>query len=373
MTITPTPAQSIDSPAPHPSPRIALVSGYWGQNIGNAFFNLGGEYVLGRVFGDSRVAFIQDQPNYRTLHDKMKGNPETYVDFLTYLDIDCVVLQGPVLNAWMRVSWEKTFRALRARGIRVILLSCAFFKFTNAEIAAVKEFLEEFPPALISTRDSRSFSILKDWLPQVPKYDGIDSGFFLPRCVSPFATRADRPYIAVNFDRYPEPELLSEAPKGEGHVLREIEIEGNRVVLATPRRLDRAAHRSKIRAYLGDLTDRRKLPDHFGDLRIVRTEHRVFPHMTHKIYRQPNSTGSDDPWTYIHIYANARYTLSDRVHACVATLAYGHPAMLFTPSPRSALFGRLGLEDIGRRLVSLDPGLLEEEQEKEIEWLRRTV
>ena len=95
--------------------------------------------------------------------------------------------------------------------------------------------------------------------------------------------------------------------------------------------------------------------------------------MTHKIYRHPNATAADEPWTYINICANADLTLTDRVHACVTTLAYGSPAMLFTPSPRAALFERLGLGDIRDRLVTLDPGLLEEEQEKQIDWLRRHV
>ena len=49
-------------------PRVALVSGFWGQNIGNAFFNLGGHWVLRQIFGDTQIAFIQDQPGYRTFH-----------------------------------------------------------------------------------------------------------------------------------------------------------------------------------------------------------------------------------------------------------------------------------------------------------------
>lgn len=351
------------------APRVALVGGQWAQNIGNAFFNLGGEYVLKQVFGPDAVGFFQDQPNYRTLHNKFKGNPRNYADFVRDLDIDYLVLQGPVLNGWMRISWEETFRALRAKGVRIILLSCAFFKFRDSEIAAVKSFLEEYPPALISTRDNRSYEILKNWIPAVPKYNGIDSGFFLNRCVTPFKTRADARYVAVNFDRYPEPALSVQNP-GDKFNSREIEIEGRTYFASVPKFLDKYAHKGKIAGYFADLFDRRNLPAEFDGCRIIRPEHRFFPHVTHKIYRQPNATASDEPWTYINIYANAEFTLSDRVHACVATLAYGHPAMLFTPSPRSALFGRLGLETIRERLVQLDLGRLREEQDAEIAWLR---
>lgn len=354
------------------APRVALVGGQWAQNVGNAFFNLGGEYVLSRVFGDDAVGFFQDQPNYRTLHNKHKGNPKNYVDFVQHLDIDYLVLQGPVLNAWMRDSWEDAFRILKAKGVKIILLSCAFFKFRDSEIAAVKKFLEEYPPALISTRDDRTYGIIKDWLPDVPKYDGIDSGFFLNRCVKPFKTRKDSPYMAMNFDRYPEPEIMETMPPEKFKSIP-VEIEGKQRYLAVPKFLDKYAHAGKIKGYFADLTDRRKLPEFYEGRMIVRPEHRFFPHVTHKIYRNANSTASDEPWTYINIYANADFTLSDRVHACVATLAFGSPAMLFTPSPRSALFGRVGLEDVKNKMVTLDLDYLHDEQEKEIAWLKTVV
>jgi hypothetical protein len=303
----------------------------------------------------------------------MKGNPENYVDMVRNLDIDYLVLQGPVLNAWMGVSWEKTFEALQQRGIRVILLSCAFFKFRDSEIASVKRLLEKYPPALISTRDPKTFDIIKDWVPQVPKYNGIDSGFFLPKCVSPFSAREGFRYITLNFDRYPEPTLSRTPLDAAKFNVRSIDMLDGQYHLGVPKFLDWASHKSKIWAYAGELTDRRALPASLGDQAIVRPEHRFFPHMTRKIYRHPNATASDEPWTYINIYANTDLTLSDRVHACVATLAYGHPAMLFTPSPRAALFERLGLGAIREKLVELDGALLEEEQEKEIAWLKQHV
>lgn len=373
MPETPQQAQEAAMPQPQKSaPRIALVGGQWAQNVGNAFFNLGGEYVLKRVFGEDAVGFYQDQPNYRTLHNKFKGNPDTYVDFVQHLDIDYLVVQGPVLNGWIRHSWEKAFRALRERGVKVIFLSSAFFKFRQSEISAVREFLEEFPPALISTRDDQTYNIIKDWLPDVPKYDGIDSGYFLNRCVTPFKVHEGMHYITKNFDRYPEPEIFSSDP-GSKYNSRQVEIEGKTYWLSVPKFLDKQAHKGKIKSYLADVFDRRKLPAEFEGRMIVRPEHRFFPHMTHKIYRQPNGMASDEPWTYINLYANADFTLSDRVHACVATLAFGHPAMLFTPSPRAALFGRVGAGDIRDRMVSLDLAHLHEEQEKEIAWLKSQV
>lgn len=354
-------------------PRVAVVSGQWGQNVGNAFFNIGGMYVMESVFGKGNVAFFQDQPNYRTLHNKFKGNPDSYVDFATHLDIDYIVLQGPVLNSWMRLSWEKAFKSFKKNGVKVILHSCAFFKFTRTEIETVKSFLEEYPPYLISTRDSRSYDLLRGWIPEVPKYDGIDAGFFVNKVVKPFEVRSEHKYMVSNFDRYPEPKIsLSEENIAHENV-KKIEFNGAKIDLDIPKFLKFTSHKSKIWSYFGDLLDWRVLPEQFEGLKIVRPEHRFFPHMTHKIYRQSNSFASDEPWTYLHVYANTQLTLSDRVHACVATLAYGKPAMLFTPSPRRALFERVGARDIFDSVVELDINALNEEQIKQIDWIRAQI
>lgn len=354
-------------------PRVAVVSGQWGQNVGNAFFNIGGMYVMESVFGKENVAFFQDQPNYRTLHNKFKGNPKSYVDFSTHLDIDFIVLQGPVLNSWMRHSWEEAFKAFKKNNVKVILHSCAFFKFTNKEIEDVKNFLDEYPPYLISTRDSRSFELIKDWIPNVPKYNGIDAGFFVNKVVKPFKVRNEFEYMVSNFDRYPEPKILLSKTNRTNDNIRSIEFKGKKIDLIVPRFLNYTSHRSKIWSYIGDFLDRRVLSEQFEGLKIVRPEHRFFPHMTHKIYRQSNSFVSDEPWTYLHVYANTQLTLSDRVHACVATLAYGRPAMLLTPSPRRALFERVGAKNIFESIVELDSDFLDIEQSKQIDWIRSQI
>lgn len=368
MTIAFSPGQNPAPVSTFKNPHVALVGGQWGQNVGNAFFNLGGQAALTRVFGQGAVQFHQDQPNYRTLHNKFDGNPANYADTISELEITTLILQGPVLNAWLGKSWAKTFETLRRRGVRIIFHSAAFFKFTQSEFASVKGFLEDFPPHAILTRDPKSHAILKSWFPKLPIHNGVDAGFFLPEAVTPFA-RHGAPTLTLNFDRYPEPDLaFVETPR-----TRHIALFGQEVFLSTPRMVSWLSHKSKIMAYAGDLLDRRRLPSTWSGRVILRPEHRFFPHMTRKIYRHPGAFCSDEPWTYASVYANSETTLSDRVHACVATLAYGNPAMLFTPSPRAALFERLGLGDIKNRPVSLDPGLLEEAKSAQLRWLANHV
>jgi len=349
---------------------VALVSGFWGQNIGNAYFNVGGQYILQQAFGTEGVRFIQDQPAYRTFHNQSKGNPRNDVNLLRYLDVDYVVLQGPMLTKNFRHIWSDAFSEYQRRGVRVILLGAAFFKFTDEEFRATLDFLKEFPPVIISTRDRATYELVKDAAPYT--YDGIDSAFFAPDAYRPF-NLAIEPYITVNFDRFPEPTITLDGPQGANDGTTEYEWGGHYWRLKVPKLQSWCSHKGKWQSYIGAMMDRRRLPTELAGYRVIRPEHRFNPHITWKIYKQPNAVASDEPYTYFTVYANTRLTLADRVHACVATLAYGNPAMLFTPSPRSQLFDRLGLSEIRNRPVELPSDQLLEEKTRLLDFMKDSV
>ena len=79
---------------------------------------------------------------------------------------------------------------------------------------------------------------------------------------------------------------------------------------------------------------------------------------------------SDIPDDYLHLYANTSATYSDRVHACIATLAFGNAARLFLSTPRAHLFDRVGAGDITQRLVRLDMDRLRAEKARQVDALR---
>lgn len=346
--------------------KVALVSGFWSQNIGNGFFNIGGKWLLDQVFGADNVQFIQDSPSYRTFYSQEKGHPKNYANLHERLDIDYIVLQGPCLTSTMGNIWEPAFEYFKKHNIKVILLGASFFKFTEKEIMDVKRFLSKYPPAIISTRDHRAYSILKDWIPHT--YSGIDSAFFVPRAFKPIKFK--REVIALNFDRFPEPTLQVGSKRSADF---NFEFLNENWSLSVPKLQQYFAMKGKAQAYVGHLLDFRRLPTKICGQDIIRPEHRFSPHITHKIYQHPNSVVSDEVFTYFTLYANSSLTLADRVHACVMTLAYGNPAMLFTPSPRQALFSRLGLDDIRSKPVKLDLDYLKEEQDGVIRFLRDAV
>lgn len=350
---------------------VALVYGFWGQNIGNAFFNIGGRWILDQIFPDHHIAEIQDQPAYRTFNRKSRGNPKNDFGLLSRLDVDYVVLQGPMLTTSFGTIWNDTFEALSKKGTKFIYLSAAFFHYTKEEIDAATAVLKRFPPALISTRDSETYKHIKDLAPNT--YEGIDSAFFVPKAYTPPPLDGND-FIAVNFDQYPEPNItLSEAELDAKNYDRVVEALGYHWGLKQPGMQMRFSKAGQWQCYLGALADFRKLPSKIGRFDVVRPEHRVNPDLTWKIYRQPGGLASDEPFTYFTTYANSKLTISDRVHACVATLAYGNPAMLMHPTPRGHLFARVGMTDIREKPVSLDQVYLESERARQIEALRSAV
>lgn len=106
-----------------------------------------------------------------------------------------------------------------------------------------------------------------------------------------------------------------------------------------------------------------------GPYGIVRTDHRFHPHFRGKIYEQANSYVADLPYGYLNLYANASLTLSDRVHACAVTLAFGKSAMLFSKTNRSGLLERVGAAEICQKPVALDMDYLADEKQKQLRWL----
>ena len=255
--------------------KIALIHGQWAQNIGNAFFNLGGEYVFEQAAPSSTVYRIMDQPNYRLCIISSKATPKNFWDPISSLATDLVILQGPVLNSWLALSWEKTIRTLHDRGIKYAFHSSSFFKFTEREYETVQNFLLKYPPKFISTRDSSAYQILAEWDMGIPLIDGIDSGFFINRAYTPPHLYEDERVLTFNFDRYPEP-YLTEDPHGL------ISIGDHSYELQSPRLLQKYSAQSKVRAYLAEIFDNRQLPQRLGPYKIIRPEHRFFPHMTKK-------------------------------------------------------------------------------------------
>ena len=349
--------------------KIAYIGGCWSTNIGNGFFNLGADYVLKQVFGNDNVNMVMDQSAFTPGWTRKKGNIPWAINYWEHINVDYVVLLGPILSKAFLAIWKPTLEVLKRRKIRYMIMSAGMMKYDDNVISEIKEYFVENPPYVITTRDQITYEMFKDSVPQI--YNGVCFAFFVPDYYKPFTTNYGD-VMALNFDKIDEPYIyVDELDK---KVDTEFEFDGHnyglkfsglaQIGLKTDRFTDALI-------YIASLLPRSKRPKTMGNFTIVRPDHRYNPMFIRKVFRYPNSFCADIPHTYANIYANAKLTISDRVHACALTLAYGNSAYLLAKTGRSELLARVGAEDISKHPVKIDLDYLNNEKEKLIDWLKK--
>jgi len=352
--------------------RIAHILGNWAPNIGNAFFQLGGLHVLRKVLPTAEVMLIGEQPGYPSYWNRRGGNPRNAFDVPGHLEVDYLVLMGPVLRPEFGRIWGPSLERLAAQGTRLIILGLGSMRYEQEEMAQYRLMLRRAKPFIVTTRDSETFQLIGDLATH--SYDGIDLAFFMPEVYAPVGFRGERRgTVVLNFDKIPEPTI--ELTSGEirdvlGTVLdASFEHDGMWWRVRFPRFRTWFAARSRYAMAIEKLCFPGNQVARIGTYEIIRPDHRAHLMIGRRAFRYPNVVVSDTPYVYAEVYSHAALTLSSRVHACVLALAYGNRAMLFSKTGRAKLLTRLGLEEIGRRPVTLAAERLRCEKEALVEFL----
>src|SRR5690606_25738694 len=84
--------------------------------------------------------------------------------------------------------------------------------------------------------------------------------------------------------------------------------------------------------------------EEIGGRKIVRLIQDLNTKFNHINFAMPNSFISFNPLSYLKVIKSSDFVISDRVHACATSLAFGNPARLMVNSPRAAIFDRIGLD-----------------------------
>lgn len=344
-------------------PTVAVLTGYWSTNIGNSFFQLGAEWALRQTLPGANIMLIGDQPGY---WNTGKGNPANALDYVAHLDLDAVVLLGPAFRPEAEGIVGDMLARQHAKGAKIIVLAAGMMQYDEQTVECSRRMLERTPPFIFTTRDTETFELLGDIAEHA--CDGIDVATFVSDLFTP--TTSDLPpYVAMNFDQIPEPRFAPSDPGAQGA----IEIGGAWWRCEQPRWRTEMSYKSRAFLFADSFLPHGKAPEKLGDLSVVRTDHRYNPFLMRKCYRSPMTYTGDVPYSYLNIYANAECTISNRVHACVATASFGKPAMLFTRSPRAYLLKRLGLDTIREKPTKLDLAFLADEKAKLLGFLRERL
>ncbi len=354
--------------------KVAYCTGFWCTNIGNGFFSMGVEHVLKKVLGEKNVTVVSDRQTYTTSYGKRLFIDKNQLEYVSALDVDYVVLAGPVISKYFLCMWKDILLKLKERGIGYIILSAGTMKMNEAARQEIKEFFKECPPYAISSRDESVYSEFGAFAKHA--YNGICFSFFTPDCYSPASMSGVGSYAVYNFDKIGEPEIWKDNGDGKA-AARQFDYEGDTYKIAYPKWLTALSAKTDrftdALIYAMSILPAKQRKNEVGSYRVIRTDHRFHPHFRGKIYRQKDSFVADLPYGYLNLYANAAFTLSDRVHACAVTLAYGHSAMLFAKTDRHGLLGRVGAEGITEHPVKLDMERLANEKKSQIDWLNNVL
>ncbi len=344
--------------------KISFFNIYWPTNIGNAFVDLGSmqsinealnkkciicttstyskmlfeekfKFPLGKtiekVCGNQIISKISQKFAYIETNFLKKNNLIKKEEKLEcyYLDIgklfrtEYAVFSGMILWNDFIKRHKSTFLTLKKKGVKIILNGVGGPFYSEKEINFVRQFLKQLRPYALISRDDKAFKYYADLAEH--SYNGIDCAFFINDYYKPpKLDLAD--YIVICFDKLPEPK---------------VNLEDKLVI--------------RVHHYWSSQTYPYRIPKEY--------------------FLKPNTIISDSPYDYLNLYANTSATYSDRIHACVVTMSYGHPARLFAGNDievrnRMLLFRKIGADSIVRRLTHPDIKKIEKEKEKQVMFLR---
>jgi len=310
---------------------IALYIGSWPQNIGNAFFDLGLEAIVKKAFPNANIYYTGGAVHWMFNHPRKiitktffgnkieeKSYIKNSVEIAQFANVDIVVVPGMCLTREFVDNNGKTFLELSKRKIPVFFVGAGALEYTQEESNYYANFLNNFYKYSIITRDDNTFEMLKkSGVKNIEK--GIDCAFFLPDRYSPPKLSIDK-FNVMNFDSTQEPNTI----------------------------------------------------DHKG-VKVFRTHHNCWGPLPENYVNKEDTLVSDVPFDYLALYGNVNETYSDRVHACVATLAYGNKARLFSKTPRASLFKKVGAEKITQELTSVDMKLLQTLKTRQIDLVKKII
>ncbi|MDQ9169894.1 polysaccharide pyruvyl transferase family protein [Oxalobacteraceae bacterium R-40] len=329
-------------------------SSHWGSNIGNAFFHLGSNFLLTSANQNLKI-IPSDLPSRKAFkvnesHWKNDCKYSYQVGEHTYL-----VLDGPMFDLSFRELFEPFFAQAKKNKTRVILLSTGGIQYTDEEIEHCRAVLKEYPPYILTTRDRDTYNNYHDLCSN--SYDGICSAWFVPEAYPGYDTPDFNKFITLCFDAISEPEIdlsyFIDPPEPLGDV-----------------KVSRVSH-SRLEKVLRLL--QRKFEEQKEGYKVVRPNHQVLQRGNWRLFFKPGTFVSQTPYTYLNLYRNTSLSVTDRLHACVATLAYGKPARLVINSKRVKLLERVGALAATERVIRIDGEALAREKSAYLDWLSQAL
>ncbi len=327
---------------------ISVENSTW-NNIGDAFYQYSLQNMISEALPEYDVVSIDGPPARAFRPGRYASN---VFDTRSWSSADHIVFSGPILGRMFFQYYAEIIQAILRRGASYSLLS-VHAGGEGADYDKIHLFLEKHPPKAIHTRDHPTFKKFCDLVEC--RLDGVCFAFFVSKLEQIPRLDPDQPYICSSFHSMREPEIMLSDAQAE-HFLE------------SGPQLEFSSRKLLPWRYYRHLEFNSRYPKEISRWRIVRPVHGFYP-LPHLIFSRPNSYISYNPLNFLSAYKYCDGTISDRVHAGVVTLSFGHPSYVVRLDSRSALFDGIGIERHGELMV-LPRENLENAYQKHLSWLK---
>jgi hypothetical protein len=348
------------------TPKILVFGSCWPTNIGNAFVHIGIINSMKEALGSSaEIHHFGAMSSYLFWTNNSLNNNLNIGEIATF---DYVVVGGMTQCEGYFESIEPTLNALVKNGTKIIIAGGGAGHYSPQEVIAVREWMKKIPIAAFISRDEYSFENYADLA--TSSFNGLDSAFFVSDGFCPLPLNISG-FNIINFDFFQEPGLVN-----AGKQLNVPNNNSKEVNVSKP-----SSKTEILQKFFSNSDKQHKLPEldiPYLDMegrKVIRTHHAPWPTFSIPNQFEKNDTLiSDLPSDYLTLYSQAETVYSDRIHACVVTLALGNKAMLFgRDNPRIKMFERIGAGEILKNPVKADQTHLAQLKSAQINFLRSTI
>lgn len=305
--------------------KIIVENSTW-NNLGDGFYQFSLYELIKEIFPQSNV-FMGEGPVKRAFHPNTK-QLKNALRVSEYEIADLHVFSGPIVMAISKPEYSVPIKKIVERGGRYALISVSCSGLFGEPLEEVRAFLKKYPPVIFSSRDPETYEKFKDYVPS--SYNGICTAFLVDNMLNIDKIILDKKYFISSFYRNPEPIFKV---KSNDICIDNIElIPNNNLINKLPYRLSR---------HLQIFND---VQDELNGFKIVRAVQQVSNKSNNFNFKHPNSFITFNPLNLLSVIKGAEFTISERVHACATTLAFGRPARILIDSPRCGIFERFGFD-----------------------------
>jgi hypothetical protein len=306
--------------------KIIVENSTW-NNLGDGFYQSTLFVLITKLFPEAEV-FMGEGPVERAFRPK-EGRLNNALKLIEHQKADIHVISGPMIRTIVRSDYRDAIKNIIEAGSSYALLSCSCNGLNGEDLAVVKSFMKKYPPISFASRDPYTYETFKDVLPFA--YNGICTAFLVNKLLPIDTVDLSQKYFVSSFYRSPEPVFSSDVDEPK---IEDVTVKTRKFVVPF---LSWSVNRH-LEIYRKDVLSS------LNKFKIVRTVQGVSNKSNNFNFKYPNSFITYNPLIFLSIFKGAEFTISDRIHACAVTLAFGKPARILIKSPRCGIYDRLNID-----------------------------